>query len=276
MAYDPLHKELVVFSGKYYNSSFYRECYTFDFLTKKWQSRPTSSLMDYRYRQRMWWDSIRKRVMLYGGSNRQNILLNDLWEWDGKLWAKVVTKTAGPKRSHFCVATNPKTGKTLVFGGYGAKSGTYDVWELSNPSIAEFTVFGTGCKGTAGVPLLQAEGVSRPWLGETFKTVTTNLPVFSGFALNIVGFSRDKWALGKLPSDLSPIGMVGCQLFVSPDILLPILNTGGKASWSIALPKDPKLKGQRFFVQTFVFDAKANKAGLTISNAGEALMGFRR
>ncbi|GEM_PF-6889085 len=279
MAFDHLKKEIFVLSGQYGTSATpLRETLAYNPTQNKWINYTGPTTMPARLDHRIWWHPFRQRIMVFGGKSKQSssTLLNDLWEWNGKTWTNIRTKTIPPGRAEYSFAVNPYSGKIVIVGGKVSKSQAWDLWELYDPSIADFLTFGTGCKGTAGVPRLEADGTSRPWLGETFKTVTKNCPAVSGFALTILGFSKDKWAMGKLPADLSPVGMTGCKLWISPDILLPTLNNAGSAPWSIPLPKDATLKGKRFYLQTLVFDTKANPKGITASNAGEAVLGSRR
>ncbi len=42
----------------------------------------------------------------------------------------------------------------------------------------------------------------------------------------------------------------------------------------VTLPEDPALVGQGFYAQAWVVDPGANQAGLTVSNAIDATMGW--
>ena len=69
--------------------------------------------------------------------------------------------------------------------------------------------------------------------------------------------------------------MPGCNLYVSPDITHPLVNSGGTAAWSVFIPNVPTLVGQAFYNQALVLDPAANSLGATVSNAGEGKIGLR-
>ena len=91
----------------------------------------------------------------------------------------------------------------------------------------------------------------------------------------LVGSSRTTWGGVPLPLDLGLLGMNGCSLLISPDAAFPLVNQGGRASWSTQLPAAPRLIGSSFFVQGMVVDPGANPFGATTTNAAEAVIGLR-
>jgi hypothetical protein len=135
-----------------------------------------------------------------------------------------------------------------------------------------FIPTGTGCSGSSGVPALAAAPASRPALGTTFAMELTNLPL--GFALLGLGFSDVTSGPFPLPLDLTIFGMPGCSLLIDPAVTLFLVGTGTSASRSIAIPFDPAMLGLNLFAQGFAIDPAANAAGLTVSNAGKAKVGF--
>ena len=57
----------------------------------------------------------------------------------------------------------------------------------------------------------------------------------------LIGFSNTRAAIGPLPADLSPLGMRGCWLRVSLDLVVPVSGTPARAS--LPLPGDPAFAG---------------------------------
>jgi hypothetical protein len=74
----------------------------------------------------MAYDSIRKRIVLFGGSSTFNQTfgnLNDTWEWDGTNWTKLNPTTKPSFRSNGAMAFDAARGKVVLFGGSDAVSG---------------------------------------------------------------------------------------------------------------------------------------------------------
>ncbi len=68
------------------------------------------------------YDSIRGKVVLFGGQDLSGSFLNDVWEWDGATltWTNV-TPTGGPQpvgRSAFGMAYDPSRARVVVHGGF--------------------------------------------------------------------------------------------------------------------------------------------------------------
>src|SRR5262249_56250528 len=89
------------------------------------------------------------------------------------------------------------------------------------------------------------------------------------------GLSRTQWNSFTLPLPLTGPGMTGCTLYASPDVSLLLAATGGTATWTFQIPNNQGLVGLLFYNQAFVFDAPANTAGITATNAAEALIGSK-
>ncbi len=84
------------------------------------------------------YDSVRRKVVLFGGQDVNGNFLNDVWEWDGaaKTWTNV-TPTSGPvplPRSSFGMAYDPNRQKVVIYGGnvstaYSNVGIAGDTWE---------------------------------------------------------------------------------------------------------------------------------------------------
>jgi hypothetical protein len=87
----------------------------------------------------MTYDSLRKKVVLFGGNRvlfgkfpDEDTFLNDTWEWDGETWRQI--KVPGPPpRAEAAIAFDGYRGRVVLFGGYNlTKSGRTrlgDTWE---------------------------------------------------------------------------------------------------------------------------------------------------
>ncbi len=154
------------------------------------------------------------------------------------------------------------------------RGGSAHVFGMFPP--ATFTAIGTGCSGSAGVPVLTAASVAAPWIGESFTVELSQFPsgVLS-IPFGLLGFSDTTWGSLGLPLSLDLIGMPTCQLLVSIDATFVLGNEGGHAYWTIRIPVLPSLVANSFYLQGFVLDRAANALGATVTNAGEARIGVR-
>jgi hypothetical protein len=148
--------------------------------------------------------------------------------------------------------------------------------QISCASTSRFTValftsggvnwLGDGCAGTVG--RTQLDPLATPRIGHTFTTFVNPPPAFG---LVFTGFSSTTTPYGRLPIDLSALGMTGCRLRVSPDLIVPVTGTPARAD--LPIPPDPALTGALFHQQALVLDPGANPAGAVLSDAVTAVIG---
>ncbi len=135
------------------------------------------------------------------------------------------------------------------------------------PSI--YQTFGPGCPGSLGTAQLLA--AAPPRLGQTLIVNVTNVPAQLG--LMLTGESNTVFGGSPLPLEVTTLGMTGCLLRVSPDVLDAVFTFGPTASWSVAIPSQPNLLGYRLYQQAFVFDPGLNPFGGSLSDAAELQIG---
>jgi hypothetical protein len=169
-----------------------------------------------------------------------------IWEWDGSDWACQLIGSPTP-RFETGLAYDPGRGEAVLFGGLMAPPGPIlaDTWIYSTPHPASFTPYGQGCVGSTA-PALRAAPFSLPWLGDTFRSQVTALPVGSAGAVFVTG-------LASTPAQsLTPFGLPGCSSFVTLDSSRFIVGSGGIAEWSIQVPLNAGLTGVELFQQAVV------------------------
>jgi photosystem II stability/assembly factor-like uncharacterized protein len=134
-----------------------------------------------------------------------------------------------------------------------------------------FEPIGAGCSGSAGVPALST--AQPPRIGATFDLIASRLPAAATSALLMLGVSRTRWSGLDLPLDLAFLGMSGCALRVSRNVMLAAPAAGGTARWLLQVPNSDSLLGQAIHLQALVVDPPANAAGLVVSDAATGWVG---
>jgi hypothetical protein len=208
------------------------------------------------------------RAMTYDGARQRVIITNRLetWEWDGTNWQKRKPQTTPSGQGGGAAVTYDSNRERVILYGGGR-----DMQEYGPTHPAAYTPFGRGCPST-GAPTLTNPIRYRPWLGEIFGVEVRGIPTGRSAVL-LLGVSRSTWGSTPLPLDLTGIGMPGCSLLVSLDVVLPLQNIAGTAVFAARIPVDSKLLGLKFYNQAVVQDPRANALGLILSHAAEGRIG---
>ena len=214
----------------------------------------------------------RNLCVLFGGRDPVTMqIFNDTWEHDGVTWTQVNNVYGGvyPPRAEFGITHDFLRDRLVTFGGAIANGSLRnDTWEYG----AQWTQFGLGCAGSAGVPALA--GGALPKLGSTATASLASLPAASPFALLAIGLSRTQWAFGSLPALLDGFGMPGCRTYTSADLLTVLPASGGAATWSWNVPSQSVFLGATFHLQGVAWDPGVNSLGLVTSNAATLVVGI--
>jgi hypothetical protein len=194
------------------------------------------------------------------------------WEWDGVDWSQ---RGLGPlARGWASLVWDGGRERLLLYGGASGLP-LADEWEYATTAPARFDVFGQGCAGSAGTPLLSAVNGQRPWAGDRFEVAIA--PVAAGsFVLGLLGTSRSSW-FGQfpLPLSLGAIGAPACSLLVQGNVVQFLGASTGSLRWALDLPGAPSLVGQPFFLQALILDPPANPPGLVTTSGAELQPGVR-
>ena len=88
-----------------------------------------------------------------------------------------------------------------------------------------------------------------------------------------MGFSTTHDTAAAVPPDLAELNMPGRTLFTSLEWgAIATTNVLGTAGYTFHIP--PGFGGVTLYNQAIVFDPHANEAGITISNAAKAKVGY--
>lgn len=250
LAYDSLRDRYVLFGG--WNILDQGDTWEWDGST--WTEMIPAHSPTARWGHRMAYDPSLQRVVLQGGSNGDS----ETWLWDGTDWSQLAT--TGPNTMNHSLHYDQINGRLLSFGGYLLNS---DLRAFDVQSAPTLTEFGAGCAGPGGSPHLAASGTALPFLGMNTELVASNVPALGLFVL---GYSNTSSPVGPLPASLAAIGMPGCDLLVSNDVIVGGTQAGGQAMLPLAVPLAPTLVGTSVYAQALSLDLAANALGFTASN----------
>jgi hypothetical protein len=304
MAFDAARGVVVVFGGTPDAVVYLNDTWVWNGIT--WTQRQPASSPSARITSAMAYDGARREIVLYGGFDTSGEL-GDTWTWDGVDWRERQPPTSPPPDSKHAMAYDTARERVVKYDGLGFETWEWDgtswlhrsplgmptrwlgqlaylpsrrsvllyireTWEYTPTNPADYSTFGGGCVGTAGVPSLAQ--ASFPWLGDTLMLRVDNLAPQMAVVLNL-GSSISAWGPLALPYPLAGIGMPGCWLLVSPDAHCAQPSTTGSATFRIPVPSDPSFVGRSFHNQALVLDPSANPLGLTTSNGGSGRIGSR-
>jgi hypothetical protein len=135
--------------------------------------------------------------------------------------------------------------------------------QVTRPASA---AFGTACAGATAPPVLAVDALAPARLGTTMAFDASALRTGQPLVGLAVGLSDQVWSGGPLPFALDALGMTGCALQTSVELLLLVpVTAAGTAQWNVALPANAQLLSVRLFGQVLAADPGANAAGLVVS-----------
>lgn len=186
----------------------------------------------------------------------------------------------------------PVTALTSTFQVALIDNGTSDTVEfrfvtLANDSssnagaaITGFSLGGNAIDGgsvdlTAGpvstivdTPALSLHGTNRPITGATWGLQVNNIPVTGVLGVDIFGVTDPGL------NDLTFLGLPGCGLRSSLDLLNAYLPSGSTHAYSVALPADPALVGLSLYTTSAMFtQPPANAFGAITANGVQGTIG---
>jgi hypothetical protein len=210
-------------------------------------------------------------VIIYGGRDANGTILGDVWHYDGTSFYQAIVGASPARRENAFMVYRSATQEMIMWGGSNGAQ-LRDTWAYTpGTATVAYNYYGAGCPGAAGTPYLDLTPNSLPFSGQRFSVMVKRVPFFAPTFM-MVGASDTNHLGLALPYPLASLGMPGCSLLTGPDGVYTCTNVFGTALWDVQLP--PGLGGQSFYNQAVIFDASANQMGVSLSNAGEAVVGF--
>ncbi len=225
----------------------------------------------------MAYDPRAERVVLHGGETSSGCQ-QDVWSWNGTEWTIHLAQSGSvpSARTGSQLIHDNGTNRMLLFAGGCGTSYTNDLWQLSLPTFARATSYGSPCIGSRGPLTLSVINASAPVIGQTFAMEMSNVPVFSPCA-GYLGFSNTVFSGVPLPFALDFLSMPGCFAYQSADLNFPlpppnnILNT---TAWNLAIPFDPVFLGLHVYMQGLALEFGGTRFA-TVTNGVDARIGDR-
>jgi cysteine-rich repeat protein len=144
MVYDAERKQIVLYGGLAtddYDQAPYGDTWLWD--GSRWTRTAPATNPLARAFFTIVYDSVRKRVVMFGGLSKANGAFSDTWTWDGSTWTQLVTNTPPDARSQHAMAFDPKRGVIVVAGGnddlHQPSPTMSDTWELSDTTWTRTT-----------------------------------------------------------------------------------------------------------------------------------------
>jgi len=266
MVFDASRNRTVLFGGCDESiSAIYGDTWEFD--GNDWVEVTPAVSPSPRFRGMMEYDSGRSRVVYYGGFDGTNTL-TETHEFAGNDW-ELQAIVAVPTVETEALSGYDSTRKRLVlFGGFGG-SFLDETWEYAGDTSGTFTLYGSGCDTANGTPGLSG---SVPNIGTTLSLSFDNLGAAQGL-LVALGVSNTQWNALPLPLDLAAIGLPGCGLVASPDLIEFVQVTGGTAGYGVPIPNQVTLVGFQLYCQGIVLDIVPSLTFYGASRGGRAVIG---
>jgi N-acetylneuraminic acid mutarotase len=131
MAYDPDHRVVLIFGG-FGRTAVLNDTWAYDPAANKWTKvKSTGPTPSNRFGASMAYDEVSKKVILFGGQDSKDRLLNDTWAYDpaAKKWTELKTLGLSPSgRLAPMLAYDPIKRAVLLFGGAEADTITNETW----------------------------------------------------------------------------------------------------------------------------------------------------
>ncbi|HMS16825.1 MAG TPA: hypothetical protein PKA37_08280 [Planctomycetota bacterium] len=267
MVYDKGRGVSVLFGG--WNGStatMYGDTWEWDGVD--WRAVTTANAPAPRYRASMEYDTLRNRVVLYGGFGSS--VFTDTWEYDGNDWTLIAANPANASSTEAIVGFHEAFGTMVTLGGSGPGGTNNQTWTYTGPPTPSFALYGNGAAGGLGIPALGGNATS---IGQTLTIAAFGIPLSSTLGYVGLGISNTNWNGRPLPADLAGDGLPGCTLETSLDFFTPLPVVNGQMTLPLFIPNDPALVTLTFFCQMLVVDTSAANGICSMTRGGRVVIG---
>jgi cysteine-rich repeat protein len=136
------------------------------------------------------YDSVRHRLVLFGGQQDYQVPTNETWEWDGTTWTQKLTLVVPPARSGHAMVFDEGRQRVLLFGGAGTNGALNDTWEWDGTTWTQRSAVTSplatlrplmAYDGLRGVTVLCSDDGTWEWNGTTWSQRSTTFPALQDY-----------------------------------------------------------------------------------------------
>ncbi|MHC5064072.1 MAG: Kelch repeat-containing protein [Planctomycetota bacterium] len=199
MTWDPINEKLLLFGGgTAFAEELVAESYHYDGTT--WELLAPANSPTHRKDHRMVTDTLRDRIVLFGGTDQERRFLtqlttrsNETWEWDGANWTLRNPLVVPGRRRSFGMAFDSVLGRTIVAYGISGNRWLGDTWAWDGSTWTSIIPFGDpkpSARGAvqlvenpnAGRMMMFGGDVIQPLPGQLLETWELSSPEVAGFS----------------------------------------------------------------------------------------------
>lgn len=251
MAYDAGLARTVLFGGYDPDTDTLRGD-TWEWNGTNWLLRTPDMPPSARFRASAAFDSVRQRIVMYGGFDGTNFT-TETWEYVGGTWT-LVGAGGSTDCTEMYAGYDSQRRRFTTFGGVGTAFSS-QTWEFTGANTGALGSFGAGCATSVGIAVPTTMAVPR--INTTYTIDWVNLPLTAPAVIVAHGVSNVTFGAIPLPFELSILDLAGCNLLVSADLVGVEPALGGMASTTLVIPNTTAFINTSIYSQILIPDAAA-------------------
>jgi len=130
MVYDQSNGNILLFGGND-GKKYFDDTWIWNGNTAEWSKVTPGTIPGARCFHSLTCDTVRGRILMFGGLSASETPLRDLWEWNGTEWTLLMAEAPPKPRYNSGFVYDPRRNKSLLFGGFDGKEFFRDSWEFT-------------------------------------------------------------------------------------------------------------------------------------------------
>ena len=154
-AFDAKRGRLVIFGGQDSTDALLDDVWEYD--GQKWSGPLSPTVRPLPRRQgfatfagNTQAPALRDRVAIFGGELKGEVMVDDLWTWDGGAWQQLCTSCTGTPRCAASLGFDPRSGRLIVVGGWKGDGELAGTMEYATTAFASMSALPTA-RDTTGL-----------------------------------------------------------------------------------------------------------------------------
>jgi hypothetical protein len=203
MVYDAGNQRMVTFGGYDLNFNRTNDVWEYNAVARTW-ANVTAPGPQVRQGAAMAYDTLRGRILMFGGRGDGDSTLGDTWDWDtsAKTWSQLSPPASPPPRSGGRMVYDPANDRFVLQGGWNVGTGGLlsDTWAF-DPASGSWTNLMPGVSSPTGQTFW-----ARTYHGFVLNSTNGRPTIFGGVG-SPAGYLNDLWELqGNTWVDVTPPG----------------------------------------------------------------------